>query len=270
MVYVNGAPHAGDPYASGWLYIPVSLKKGRNEFYVRTSQFSRFQGLLTELIFPAKPASLNTDDPTVPNVVLGQQSEPLWGGLVVINTTTKPLTGLTIQTELAGNVVTTDLPSLSPLTTRKAGFRINSSGVRQKGDVKAQVRLMQGNKRLDEKEINLTAVESLDHQNHTFVSKIDGSVQYYGVAPQQKPDGKAPALFLSVHGAGVEASGQARAYQPKDWGVLVAPTNRRPRGFNWEDWGRLDALEVLSIAKKHYKPDPQRIYLTGHSMGGGR
>lgn len=76
------------------------------------------------------------------------------------------------------------------------------------------------------------------------------------------------ALFLSVHGAGVEAIGQAQAYQAKDWGTLVAPTNRRPRGFNWEDWGRIDALEVLSLAKQTLQPDTQKIYLTGHSMGG--
>ena len=66
----------------------------------------------------------------------------------------------------------------------------------------------------------------------------------------------------------MEAINQARAYKPKDWGTLVAATNRRPRGFNWEDWGRLDALEVLGIAKDRFKPDPQNIYLTGHSMGG--
>jgi len=53
-----------------------------------------------------------------------------------------------------------------------------------------------------------------------------------------------------------------------DWGTLVAATNRRPRGFNWEDWGRLDALEVLDLAKNKFTPDPQHIYLTGHSMGG--
>ncbi len=33
-------------------------------------------------------------------------------------------------------------------------------------------------------------------------------------------------------------------------------------------WGRIDALEVLEIAKKKIHLDPQRIYLTGHSMGG--
>ena len=80
--------------------------------------------------------------------------------------------------------------------------------------------------------------------------------------------GNESALFFSLHGASVEAVNQAGAYSPKDWGVLVAPTNRRPYGFDWEDWGRLDAKEVLGIVVDKYKPDPSRLYLTGHSMGG--
>ncbi len=48
----------------------------------------------------------------------------------------------------------------------------------------------------------------------------------------------------------------------------MAATNRRPFGFDWEDWGRLDALEVLADATKRLKTDPRRTYLTGHSMGG--
>jgi len=71
-----------------------------------------------------------------------------------------------------------------------------------------------------------------------------------------------------LHGASVEAIGQADAYAPKNWGVLVAPTNRRPYGFDWEEWGRMDALEVLELAMQRFQPDPDRVYLTGHSMGG--
>ncbi|MCP4454629.1 MAG: prolyl oligopeptidase family serine peptidase, partial [Planctomycetes bacterium] len=62
--------------------------------------------------------------------------------------------------------------------------------------------------------------------------------------------------------------GQAGAYQPKTWGHVSAPTNRREFGFDWEDWGRLDAMEVLAHAEALYGTDPVRTYLTGHSMGG--
>ncbi|GAB3272312.1 alpha/beta hydrolase [Larkinella harenae] len=268
MVYVNGEPHAGDPYALGWLQIPVALKKGLNEIYVRTSQFSRFQGVTAQLMFPEKPVTLAIGDPTLPSVVLGKQTEPLWGAVVLVNTTKKPLTGLKIKSRMAGKELVTDLPAVPAMTTRKVGFRMDASGVAKKEDGTVALTLLQATKPIDEKTVTLNVAGLGEHYSQTFISNIDGSVQYFGVAPQSQSDGQAPALFLSVHGAGVEAIGQARAYQPKDWGVLVTPTNRRPRGFNWEDWGRLDALEVFNLAKQQFKPDPQRIYLTGHSMGG--
>ena len=49
---------------------------------------------------------------------------------------------------------------------------------------------------------------------------------------------------------------------------IVAPTNRRRFGFDWEDWGRRDAIEVLDLARRAFGTDPSRTYLTGHSMGG--
>jgi poly(3-hydroxybutyrate) depolymerase len=101
----------------------------------------------------------------------------------------------------------------------------------------------------------------------TFRSAVDDSIQYYGVNPSTKPE-EGQALFLSLHGASVEAIGQAQAYGPHDWGNLVAATNRRPFGFDWEEVGRLDALEVLAQGIKRFSPDSNRIYLTGHSMGG--
>ncbi len=74
--------------------------------------------------------------------------------------------------------------------------------------------------------------------------------------------------MLTLHGAGLEALGQANAYEHKNWAHIVAPTNRRPYGFDWEDWGRWDALEVLAIAESQLGTDSRRTYLTGHSMGG--
>src|SRR5208282_5622821 len=95
---------------------------------------------------------------------------------------------------------------------------------------------------------------------------------YYAVVPalERAADSNVsrPGLVLTLHGANVEAIGQAQAYAPKPGLHIVAPTNRRPYGFDWEDWGRLDAMEVLGLAQKEFKTDPLRTYLTGHSMGG--
>ncbi|MGH2647149.1 MAG: alpha/beta hydrolase-fold protein, partial [Ginsengibacter sp.] len=150
---------------------------------------------------------------------------------------------------------------------RKVSFDFNAENISGKGKYNCDLTLLDKNKIIDEKTIIIEAVEPSDHYSETFTSDIDGSLQYYAVTPQST-SADSSALFLSVHGAGVEAIGQARAYHSKDWGTLVAATNRRPRGFNWEDWGRLDALEVLNIAKNEFHPDPKHIYLTGHSMGG--
>jgi dienelactone hydrolase len=268
MCYVNGAPHGGDIYGDGWMNLPVTMKKGLNEILVRCAGSARWQGVSARLVAPEKPVMIATEDMTLPHVVAGETSDALLGAVVVINNTAKPLTGLTFTATLQGKTLSTDVPVIAAMTIRKVGFRFNASGVTGKQGYTCSLQLRQKGKLLDEKPVAIEAVDAADHHSYTFTSDIDGSVQYYSVAPPATSSGAKPALFLSVHGAGVQAIGQARAYKPKDWGVLVAPTNRRPRGFNWEDWGRIDALEVLALATSKFNPDPEKIYLTGHSMGG--
>jgi len=299
-LFFNGEPHAGDPYGSGWLYIPVRLKKGVNGLYIRPGG-----AVKASLVFPDKPIQLNTEDPTVPVVVAGSsENASLQGAVVILNCSSKPLKGGRIRAVMGAKTVETSLPEVPAMGSRKVTFAFDASAATGKGKYECTVTLLAAGRALDEKKIAIEAVNEGDHYSVTFISGIDGSLQYYAVTPQTKggaavtspmgpdgpppagtvfapntsyvagraPDGAAssagPALFLSVHGAGVEAIGQARAYQSKDWGTLVAATNRRPRGFNWEDWGRLDAMEVLTLAKARFHPDERYIYLTGHSMGG--
>lgn len=261
-LYFNGVSHAGDPYNLGWLYIPVELKKGMNELYIRAT-FA-----IASLTFPSKPVLLNTEDPTLPGIIVNGKNNELEGAVVVINTSAKELQGLQIRSNVMGKQITTDLPSIPALSTRKVPFRFDGSAVTTTGKQDCRISLLSKNETLDEATVQVDAANASDKYSVTFISGIDGSLQYYAVTPQASANAQNSALFLSVHGAGVEAIGQARAYKSKDWGNLVAATNRRPRGFNWEDWGRLDALEVLQLAKEKFQPNPQQIYLTGHSMGG--
>ncbi len=253
MVYVNGEPRVGDIYSFGYLSLPVQLKKGKNTFLFAVAR-GEFSAKLVEV---PKTISFNPGDQTTPDIVKGEK-ESLWVAFIIRNATEKDLDDLSIS---AGGI-TTKVPRVLGTSIRKVGFQVKPNA-----DGKYNVVLKRGGKTLDTLPLTLRVRGKRQSHKRTFVSKVDGSVQYYAVQPSTV-DGPGQALFLSLHGASVEAIGQADAYEPKSWGYIVCPTNRRPYGFNWEDIGRLDALEVLELAKKRYQTDPARTYLTGHSMGG--
>src|SRR5665213_1061265 len=269
VVYVNGEPRPGDPYSNGILELPVELHPGANDFLFRASRGR----LKATLITPPRPIMLYMGDNTMPDIVHGDNKE-LWGAVVVINCTTNFLKDLLLKASLDGHAATeSSLATIPPLSMRKVGFRFKPHWNDKTNRVELDLKLLRhssGRPLLDSATLGVQLRRETDHYNQTFRSDIDGSIQYYAVAPAQpSPSGPpAKALFLSVPGGGGEASGQAAAYASKSWGTLVAATNRRNYGFDWEDWGRHDAMEVLALAKARYQPDPQQIYLTGHSMGG--
>lgn len=263
MVYVNGEPRMGDPYGYGYVKLPILLKQGVNEFLFGLSR-GAIHAAITE---PKSEAMFNLGDVTTPDVIAGERDET-FGGVIVLNATTQPTRAMRIYAVLPGRAPkATDVPTIPPLSMRKVRFNFAPTGKEKEGPLKVTLRLQVNGKTTDEGTVDLRVRKPGQPYKRTFESKIDGSVQYYGVNPSTTK-GLGQALFLSLHGASVEGIGQAEAYEPKNWVNLVAPTNRRPYGFDWEDWGRLDAMEVLDQAKKLFQPDPTRIYLTGHSMGG--
>lgn len=266
MVYVNGVPRAGDPYGYGYVKLPVLLKKGENELL-----FAGGRGRLRATLAPVStPIELLSDDPTLPDVVRGSNRE-LHAAALVRNATTQWAEGLTVAASCGGREKRTKLGALVPLSVRKVGFAFVPGGSRgSEAPLKVRLLRRQGGREveLSRAEYRLRVRGASESQKRTFVSEIDGSVQYYALNPAVGGSKPNQALFLSLHGASVEAIGQAEAYGNKLWGNVVCPTNRRPYGFDWEDWGRLDAMEVLGIAERELKPDPARVYLTGHSMGG--
>ncbi len=279
VVYANGSPRVGDVYSYGYVHLPVPIQAGRNEFI-----FHAARGDLRAKLTSARAlAQLDVSDPTLPDIVIGE-SEAVWGAIIVEAASIEPVSGLTIVARVWGGGETrTPVPKLLPCSTRKVAIRLEPGEHLREEQVAVELKLVRPkadgkDETLDTAELKL-GVRAQDHTyKRTFISKIDGSVQYYAVNPPSGvdpwrsngagSDSSRPALFLTLHGASVEAIGQANAYSSKSWGYLIAPTNRRPYGFDWEDLGRADAIEVLDLALKRYQTDPARTYLTGHSMGG--
>lgn len=263
-LWVNGVPRAGDVYGKSWMFVPVTFKAGRNEIWARQTG-RRHKGL--SFTVPDKTVFLTAVDMTFPDLLTNRIDDKLVG-LQVVNASGETFDDLRFVTNAAGIVRSTRIDeTIAPMTFRRLGFKV-ADGANGPGEQDIAVKLMRGDAVLDEIVITLEVREPDSGYRHTFVSDIDGSVQYYGVREGGNEVGQKPAMILSVHGAGVKGIAQARAYQPKTWAHVVAPTNRREYGFDWEDWGRLDALEVLADAEKRYGTDPERTYLTGHSMGG--
>jgi len=275
--WINWELRGGEKYGADYLRDPVRLAKGRNVMLFRCER-GRLKGRLYE---PPAAISFTDKDMTLPDLIIGEAG-PVWAGLRLINATGERLERVEIITRAGDKESRTSVEtSVAPFFTQKLAVRLDVMTPREEGTVKIEIRARAkaGRRTIETPPfpLELKVVAATSHHSRTFVSPTDGSVQYFGVAPLV-PAGPAstgtgsapakPALVLTLHGAGVEGIGQARAYKPEDWCWIVAATNRRPYGFDWEDWGRLDALEVLDEATRLYDPDPARIYLTGHSMGG--
>ena len=110
-----------------------------------------------------------------------------------------------------------------------------------------------------------------------YVSKIDGSVQPYGLLVPESFDPKAETkhrLDIWYHGRGEDLSelkfimgqqGSLGEVTPKDAFVLH-PYGRYCNANKFA--GEVDTFEALDNVKKHYKIDENRISVRGFSMGG--
>lgn len=275
-VFVNGEPRMGGKYAVKETYesweprfdygqVPVHLWKGDNHLLFRCPR-GRFKAVLRPA---AAPLLFNERDLTLPDFLSGEAVDA-WGAVVVMNATGETRRGLVLTSSGPGlETVATPIGDLHPYRVRKVPFRLKGGPPQGSGAVSAALAL--GSAGAPGPGLALLIQVKSPRENHkrTFLSGIDGSVQHYAVNPARtSPGAPPPALILSVHGASVEAVNQAGSYAPKSWAHIVAPTNRRPYGFDWEDWGRMDALEVLADFTARYPVDASRVYLTGHSMGG--
>ncbi len=264
-VWINGRPYASNPYGYRYFWVPVVMDSGRNiiEFTVGGYVGRRFS---LEFVPVQRPVAI-LKDWTTPDVV---DTGVYWLGIPVVNQTTRWLRNLYLKvlpTETVGTQIVS-VPALEPLGIYKVPVAVPILKTPAPPDtVWVKIEVLQGDIPVDTVAIPLRVVGPQDLRKVTFISKIDSSVQYYAVLP---PKGGQPpyALIFALHGAGVEAWGLARAYEQKDWAYIVCPTNRRPFGFDWQDWGRLDALEVLDDVIHRFPIDTLRMHLTGHSMGG--
>ncbi len=271
--WINGRPGIGDPYAHGFMRIPVTLDAGANIVVLEVGGSGAADTARFELQPASSDALILENDILAPTLRRGLPLDA-WIGVPVVNTTTETLTKLRVQMRCPGVLDETEAepPAIAPGCVFKVAVPVRTSSGMDWSKVSDQAPVtitVTGPGILVTARVDLSVRNPDQSYTVTFRSPMDESVQYYAVLPPKGYDpARKYALLLTLHGAGVEALGQVNAYSPKDWAFVVAPTNRRRFGFDWQDWGRLDALEVLDLALRTLPIDPDRVCLTGHSMGG--
>ena len=281
LFYLNGEIRVGDRYATGWTRLPAQLAAGTNELLLLCH---RGRAMVEIEPIRAHPF-LWTVEPLLPELVADGNSGEAWGSVLVgLGEHMGRVGTLALRARTEGGVARvpalkeTRAPELAaPDMLMEVPFRIAHGPLDEAGSLPLRVELVRSEHRnlaaaevLDTWELELNVREPGQARRVTFESGIDGSIQTYSVRPAspQLDDAERPGILLSLHGAGVQAHSQVGSISAKPWAHVVAATNRRPFGFDWEDWGRLDALEVLAHAARTHEHDPRRVWLSGHSMGG--
>lgn len=265
---INDRTYLGDIYGNNWFQTPVILDSGLNRLILRLSGYGDQR--VRFLLIPAKtPLITVTPDITAPDLIADTETRT-YLGIPLLNTTTDVLNDVKVLVKInSSTVADTVINNIPALGVKKPALSVQLPALPY-DTAGYQLIITVRTKNFENSDtIKLRSRQLSQPHKCTFLSTIDSSCQYYAILyPRDYQPSQTYGLILSLHGAGVEASSLVESFQPKDWAFIVCPTNRRPYGFDWQDWGRLDALEVLNAVCNSLPIDQNRIYLTGHSMGG--
>ena len=277
-VWLEDRPQPANVY--GGLNLPVPLTGRAGERMVVLRGFGGRGANRIKLWTTPDPVYMNLGDLTWPHLVQGDETER-WLGVPTLNFAESPVLDLVAAVVEDEHWQATEqvFPALPPGATTQVPFLLLPQGAwtyeapaEGEDAPSVEVRLRLSAPAWDrpyEVTITLELVPEAATHQRTFKSPLDDSVQYYGVVPPSNFDLAADyAAVLSLHGAGVGALGQARSYSQRDGNYVFATTNRRPFGFDHEEWGRFNDLATLDDARSVFHIDDTRTYLTGHSMGG--
>jgi predicted peptidase len=111
-----------------------------------------------------------------------------------------------------------------------------------------------------------------------YRSSFDGKLVPYRIfIPTRYDKSRKYPLAVLLHGAGADENSFAVGYNKvflklaEERGYILAAVNGRGfvSGYAKANGGEQDVLDVTELMQKSYSIDPSRVYLGGHSMGGG-
>lgn len=109
-----------------------------------------------------------------------------------------------------------------------------------------------------------------------YRSKVDNTLQPYRIyIPKAYDKSKPYPLIIALHGMGRDedsyfddyAQGAFKLEAERRGYIVACPKGREPASM-YRGAAERDVLDVIAEVRQAYNVDPDRIYMTGHSMGG--
>ena len=256
------------PYWRGDDLLVVDLQPGENRLLVKASRFyAGWEFTLREL--PLTSAILVEDwRALLPDLRAGE-STAAWGTIPVFNA------GIAVLDSIAVNVVENELFAASaggagriePGQTRGGHFWVATKRpVKPSEEPQIELQITGGGAKT-RLSLPLRVRTRDEYFTTTHRSRVDGSIQPYDLlVPTTYDPHKAYPLVVTMHGLGVPVGDLIGNYQLREWCLIASPHGRGQTGYR--NIGRIDVFEVMDAIAERYHIDPDRFYLTGHSMGG--
>ena len=271
MVWLNGKlvhhNNVGRTRSPGQDMFVADLQKGVNRILVKVARYAGGWGFYLQIYDAKKKVFVNKDKAIMPDLRIGEKVRG-WGCIPVLNVSKNRINKICIrvlENDLF-NPSLVEFDGLSPGEWRRIPFWISMKRELNEDDSVELKILIE----IDEEEIEEILKPRVRRKDEWFIStyrsRVDGSIQPYGllVPTSYDPERKYP-LIVILHG--YKAGWAIGAYALKEWCIMVGVYGRGE--VPYREIGEIDVFEVIEDVKKRYNIDEDRIYLTGHSMGGG-
>ncbi len=230
MVYVNGAPRPGDPYANGSLRLPVMLEAGENEFLFKVGR-GRVKARLVDVPRTddgdPKTFFFTKADDTIPNAVVGTPLDA-FAGVVIANIGTDWMPNRSILvTGPGGETATSAMPAIAPGSVRKVPIRLVSGAVETPGVEAFRVEIVDPGsiEPVDVRTLDVKAVEPTAARRVTFRSEH----RRFGPVLRTRPKHRGSPRRRSLGGARTHPDAPRRRRRRPPPGRRLRTQGLRPR-----------------------------------------
>jgi pimeloyl-ACP methyl ester carboxylesterase len=247
----------------------LPLRKGTNRVLVKVEHMGLAWKVQWTTHFPTAGFFVNEKKNVIPDFRVGEPVDA-WGQIEVANVSNGALADVRVEVVEDLNVLPTrsDSITLGAGDVRFVPFRIRTrKAVAESQDAPLRIRISSGPE-LCEFEAKPRIRKPGEYFVATYRSAVDGSVQPYSILlPGSFDPTRTYSLIVLLHGSHVTTWGRnIESYEPKEWAIQMAPHDRGNNDYR--DIGEVDLYEAMRELSEHYRVDPDRTHLSGHSMGG--